>query len=115
MSFIIKSFKVTPQALDIKDAIPDHSEFCLTTEVVCLNHFSDDRFRFLYKAGSKPVAITEKVCGNFGREHEVHDEIKVVSGRWGNGVESLINISVTVTQEKVGQKNTFKTVTWVKA
>ncbi len=114
MAFIIKSFKINPQALEIKDATPDNIEYCLTTDVVCLNHFSNDKILFIYKAGSKPIAFSEKACGNFKKEHEVHDEVKVTSKRWGGGVESLINISVTVIQEKIGAKNTFKTMTWVK-
>ncbi len=114
MAFIIKFFNIKPQALEIKDAIPDNSEYYLSTDVVCLNHFSDDKILFVYKAGSKPIAFSEKTCGNIKKEHEVHDEVKVVSRRWGNGVESLINISVTVIQEKIGARNTYKTITWVK-
>ena len=114
MSFIIKSFKVDPQALEINNAIPDNSEYCMTTEVVCLSHFTDDKISFVYRAGSRQVAISEKRCGDINKEHEVHDEVKVFSRRWGNGVESLINISVTVSQKKIGSKSTLKTVTWVK-
>ena len=114
MAFIIKSFNIKPQALDIKEAIPDNSEFCLTTDVVCLSHFTNDKIRFVYKAGGKAIALSEKICGSLNKEHEVLDEVKVKSKRWGNGVESLIDISVTVAQKKIGTKITFKTVTWVK-
>ncbi len=114
MSFFIKSFKITPQALDIKNANPDHIEYCMGTDVVCLTHFGNDKFKFIYKVGSRTVASTEKKCGLLDRAHEIHDEIKVISNRWGNGVESLVNISVSVTQESIGSKNTFRTVTWVK-
>ena len=114
MSFVIKSFKIKPQALEIKDAVPDNSEFCLTTDLVCLSHFKNDKILFVYKAGSKSIAFSEKLCGEAAKEHEVIDEVKVISRRWGNSVESLINISVTCIQEKIGAKNTFKTMTWVK-
>ena len=114
MSFIIKSFIIKPQALDIKNAIPDKSEFCITTDIVCLSHFTNDKILFTYKAGNKSIAFSEKSCGDLNKEHEVRDEVNVISRQWGNGVESLINISVTVAQEKIGSKNTFKTITWVK-
>lgn len=114
MSFIIKSFNIKPQALDIKEAIPDNSKFCFSTDVVCLSHFTNDKILFIYKAGNKAVAFSEKTCTNIKKEHEVHDEVEVTSRRWGSGVESLINISVTVSQEKIGSRNTLKTITWVK-
>lgn len=115
MSFIIKSLEIKPQALDIKEAVPDNSEFSITTDIVCLSHFTNDKILFTYKAGGKLIALSEKGCGSISKEHEVRDEVKVISRRWGNGVESLINISVTVAQEKIGAKSTFKTLTWVKA
>ncbi len=115
MAFIIKSFNIEPQALEVKNAVPDNSEYRLTTDVICLSHFANDKIIFVYKAGSKAIAFSEKICGSLNKEHEVHDEVKVFSRRWGNGVESLINISVTVSQEKIGGKNTFRTMTWVKA
>ena len=114
MSFIIKSFNITPQALEIKDAVPDNSEFCLTTDVVCLSHFTNDKISFTYKAGSRTIAFSEKCCEDLRKEHEVCDEVKVISRGWGNGVEALINISVTVAQEKIGSRSTYKTITWVK-
>lgn len=113
MSFYIKSFRLTPQALEIEDAVPDKTKFTIETDVVCLGHQESCRFSFTYFAGNKELTASIKDCSNEDNNHIVSDEVELISDRWGGGNASQIPIMVMVKQEENGEQKENETYTWV--
>ena len=113
MSFYIKSFRLTPQALEIQDAIPDKTKFTIYTDVVCLQHQKNCKFIFSYYAGDIQVAGSSKDCSKEYENHVVSDVVEVFSDRWGGGNVSEIPIMVKVRQEGYDEQKENETLTWV--
>jgi|GEM_PF-4729920 len=113
MSFYIKSFRLTPQALEIHDAIPDKTKFTIYTDVVCLQHQGNCKFTFSYFAGDIEVAGSIKDCSSQYESHVVSDVVEVLSGRWGGGNVSKIPIMVKVRHEGCDEQIENETLTWV--
>ena len=113
MSFYIKSFRLTPQALERNDAVPDKTKFTIETDVVCLHHQITCNFKFVYYAGE--IEITNSFQDRSGEveNHFIKDEVEIISDRWGNGTVSEIPVMVVVTQGEDGESKDSETATWV--
>ncbi len=113
MSFYIKSFRLSPQALEKGDAIPDKTRFTIQSDVVCLQHRANCKFRFSYYAGEIEIAHSSKDSSSEIDSHIVNDEVEAESNRWGGGTVSEIPLTVVVTQEADGENKNNATSTWV--
>ncbi len=113
MSFYIKSFRLSPQALEKHEAIPDKTKFTIETDVVCLQHQVNCGFNFVYFAGDIEIANSYKDCRGEVENHYVSDEVEVVSDRWGGGNISEVPVMVVVSQEDYDGIKDSETSTWV--
>ncbi len=113
MSFYIKSFRISPQALEQTDAIPDKTKFTIETDVVCLQHHVNCNFNFVYYAGEMEIANSCKDCSGEVENHFVSDEVEVTSDKWGSGTFSEVPVMVVVTQKENDESIHSETSTWV--
>ncbi len=113
MSFYIKSFRLTPQALERSFAIPDKTRFIFQTDVVCLQHQPNCKFNFTYYAGEFEIANSSRDCSSEVENHITCDEVEAVSDRWGGGIVSEIPVMVVVTREANGESKHNEALTWV--
>ncbi len=113
MSFYIKSFRLMPQALEKKNALPNKTAFTIATDIVCRKHSNHDKYNFTYYAGEKVIAISSKDCSHADENHVLIDSIEVVSDNWGGGKSMNVPVTVIVIQESSGATINNETTTWV--
>ena len=113
MSFYIRSFRLMPQALEKKEAVPNNTTFTLATDIVCRKHSNHDKYIFKYYAGEKLIAESLKDCSYADENHTINDSIDITSDNWGNGKKIKIPITVLVIQESSGATLNNETTTWV--
>ena len=113
MSFYIKSFRLSPQALEKGNAVPDKSTFSIETDVAYDELCGEEEFYFEYSAGDKKIASSYQRCRNVERMHEVNDGVRVKSRAWGGGSLSKVPIMVSVKQASCGEIRDAETFTWV--
>ena len=113
MSFYIKSFGITPRALEMKNAIPDGTPFSIETEIVCRKNSNHDAYYFTYYVGEKVIAESSMNCSQADEDHVIKDSLNITSDRWGNGAQSNIAVKVSVIQESSGAQLDNITSTWI--
>ncbi len=115
MSFYIKSFRVSPRALNLNDAVPDGTSFSFETEIVCRKNSNHDTYFFTYSVNDKIIAERSVNCTQADEDNVISDSVNVVSDNWGNGVQLNVALTVSVIQESSGAQLDSVSSTWVAA
>lgn len=115
MAFYIKSFKVTPQALEMKNAIPNGTPFSIETGIVCRKNTFQDKYYFKYSVNGKVIAESSNTCNQADEDNIIKNTVKINSDKWGFGSKSNVEVKVSVVQDSSGAELDHSALTWVES